>query len=145
VGLYDDISFDDPRAVCSEGHSLVERGFQTYDLGRTLGRARLAGGWLTFSPGGRGEPVTLPFTGELLLCTDCEMCPAWFSPGNGNIHACVVELWVGLEADALVSVERKSDASAVQLALETRSYHLANAIGPMPYAEALARHRAHRR
>ena len=60
MGLFDYVYVDDPAFVCSEGHDLNGREFQTKDLGCTMGHAKVSGGGIVLTDGGYGDPPKRP-------------------------------------------------------------------------------------
>jgi hypothetical protein len=107
--------------------------WQTKDLGCTLGSwtldARLDG-----APGSEGEPIELPFTGRIAICTDCIRCPALFDEldGGGNVIVPWVEFEVDLADSVVRRAERVSESTAEHLAGWIEQYGCEGPRGGMP-------------
>lgn len=135
MGRYDYVAVHGDWCRCSEGHDLRGEVLQTKDLGSTFGNWEL-GDELTGEPGGWswGEPVELPFSGELCVYTFCRACPAFLQRVTWNVLKIWVEFQVDLEAGRVVRVWRISDPSADQFEEMRRE----GALGPMTLDEAVA-------
>ena len=140
MGLFDRVVVPDPRMVCSEGHSLSDYEFQTYDLGRTNGDAEITDGRLSFQDGGNGHPVTMPFTGRLNVYTDCEQCPAFVQAETMNLCMAWVEFEIDLQDGVVTSIRRVSQPTAEWLAEVPSLPHMHGALGPMSAYDAALVH-----
>lgn len=136
MGLFDRILVRDPRMVCSEGHSMSDDEFQTYDLGRTNGDAEVVDGRLSFQDGGNGRPVAMPFTGRLTVYTDCEQCPAFVQTGTLNLHMAWVEFEIDLQDGVVTDIRRISQSTAEWLAEVPSLPYMKGAMGPMSVYDA---------
>jgi hypothetical protein len=76
MGMFDDVTTDDPRFVCVCGHAI---GYlQTKDLACTLGLVRIEGDRVSFEDAmGLGAPHDGEFTGSLNVYDICESCDGW--------------------------------------------------------------------
>lgn len=165
MGLYDCLTCNDPRFVCSEGHHLGAEEFQTKDLGCTMGHGEIdATGTFSFLPGGWGDAEVGT---TINIYTSCRQCPAFVQAGTGNLIEMWVEFAVDLVAPAalnsaahegriapgsdplnartrfgalVVDVRRTSQPTAEQIATMPNEPYMEDAAGPMPWPEALARH-----
>lgn len=152
MGLYDDLTCEDPRFVCSEGHSLASAEFQTKDLGCTMGHATIdASGEFFYRPGEWGDPEV----GTMIeIYTDCRQCPAFVQADTGNL----IDVWVQFDIELadlaeksnpdvytgrVVSVARVSEPTAEWLATTPLKPYMQGCAGPMPWAEAQAAHMDH--
>ncbi len=143
MGLFDYVSVNDPRFVCSEGHDMRGEQFQTKDLGCTMGDASI-GASLIVRDGGWGDTLPQPFTGEIEIYTDCPMCPAFVQAETFNVHPVGVEFTVVVECDAVVRITRTSPTSAEQIAEAPTLRYMPNCRGPMSHEDACKRKMDHK-
>ena len=102
MGLFDYVSVNDPRFVCSEGHDLRGEEFQTKDFACSLGTITIStDGVTTRAFGGLGDPIDWrrPLNGSANVYAGCSQCAsdkwrAW------------VEFVVTFEDDKPIRVER---------------------------------------
>jgi len=134
MGMFDYVTADDERIVCSEGHRI--RQLQTKDLNCTLARVEIADGVVAAHPSFLGvvEPAVHPLTDTIEIYGDCDECPCFVQAGTANLVQVWCEFDVRVVADRIESVTRTSASTAEFLA--DRPPWLEGAFGPMSLADA---------
>lgn len=150
MGLFDRLTCQDPRFVCSEGHHLGAEEFQTKDLGCTMGHATIdVADLFVFEPAMWGEPEV----GTMIaIYADCTQCPAFVQAGTGNLCAAWVEFAVelaeiGRKGDHYTArvnhVRRTSEPTAEWLRTEPAKPWMKGCLGPMSWDQAQSAHMDH--
>lgn len=135
MGLFDYVYCDHPAFVCSEGHDLRDREFQTKDLGCTMGSAEI-GRRISIRDGGWGDTQPSPFSGTIKVYTSCHECPVFVQNETFNLHPVSVAFTVEIVNDEVRSVTRTSKSSAEQIAEAPTLDYMPDCRGPFDYSTA---------
>lgn len=138
MGLFDYVTVNDPRFVCSEGHDLSGEEFQSKDFGCMMGQVTIENGRTSSRQVYLGVPEADSSVVEIYAT--CTKCPAFVQFGTGNLAGCSVAFDVKLNGDAVESIERTSQSTSEWLAAEPARDWMHRCEGPMPYNDALELH-----
>ena len=139
MGLFDYVTVNDPRFVCSNGHDLGAEEFQSKDFGCEMGRVLIENWHLSSHAVCLGTPEADGSKVEVYCI--CRQCPAFVQFGTGNLVACEVAFEIELDGGVVKSIIRTSPATNDWLRDEPRERHMKRCEGPMPFREAEQLHR----
>lgn len=145
MGMFDYVSVNDARFVCSEGHPMSDASsvygkFQTKDFECTLGEIVIAGGRVSFEEGPVGWPHEGIYHGTFRCYAACVQCPGFVQLPTGNLIDLLVEFEVEVAGNVIFGVRRVSDPLAKWLAEEPTKPWMTQHEGPMPFEDAVRRH-----
>lgn len=142
MGLYDHVSVSGPEFVCSEGHDLSVREFQSKEFGCTMGHVAISAEGVTLEPGGWGDPISRPLLGRFYVYSSCTLCPAFVQARTHNLIECSVEFEIEVVDDRVRSIKRISQTTADFLLKTPKEDWMKDCKGPMPHADAYELHLA---
>lgn len=140
MGMYDYVTVEGEAFVCSEGHDVSDREFQTKDFDCVLGYIHVGDVISTEAGCLRIAPDLGKFESHFDIGTACEKCPAFVQAETFNLCPVSVDFRVYHQGERLIRVERISESTFDFIASEPGRVHMGGCRGPMPYGDARKRH-----